>query len=137
VYQQSTYAPDAAYRWMGSIAMDKVGNMALGYSASSSSIHPEIRFTGRLAGDALNSMTQGEATITSGPGSQTTYSRWGDYTSMAVDPVDGCTFWYTDEYIPANGNFNWKTRLASFQLPGCTATVANDFSISATRHPDR
>jgi hypothetical protein len=130
VYQQSTYAPDATYRWMGSIAMDKVGNMAMGYSASSSSIHPQIRFTGRLAGDALNSMTQGEGTITSGAGSQTTYSRWGDYTSMAVDPADGCTFWYTDEYIPANGNFNWKTHLASFQMPGCSGTVNNDFAIS-------
>jgi hypothetical protein len=130
VYQQSTYAPDATYRWMGSIAMDKVGNMALGYSASSSSIHPQIRFTGRLAGDALNSMTQGEGTLTSGAGSQTTYSRWGDYTSMAVDPADGCTFWYTNEYIPANGNFNWKTHLASFQLPGCSGTVSNDFAIS-------
>jgi hypothetical protein len=130
VYQQSTYAPDSTYRWMGSIAMDKVGNMALGYSASSSSIHPQIRFTGRLAGDGLNSMTQGEGTIASGAGSQTTYSRWGDYTSMAVDPTDGCTFWYTDEYIPANGNFNWKTHLASFQMPGCTGTTSNDFSLS-------
>jgi hypothetical protein len=130
VYQQSTYAPDSTYRWMGSIAMDKVGNMALGYSASSSSIHPQIRFTGRLAGDPLNSMTRGEGTITSGAGSQTTYSRWGDYTSMAVDPADDCTFWYTNEYIPANGNFNWKTHLASFQLPGCSGTVNNDFSIT-------
>jgi hypothetical protein len=112
--------------------MDKVGNMALGYSASSSSISPQIRFTGRLAGDALNSMTQGEGTITAGAGSQTSYSRWGDYTSMAVDPIDGCTFWYTDEYLPATGNFNWKTHLASFQLPGCSGTTSNDFSISAS-----
>jgi hypothetical protein len=130
VYQQSTYAPDTAYRWMGSIAQDKVGNTALGYSASSSSIHPQIRFTGRLAADTLNSMTQGEGTITSGAGSQTTYSRWGDYTSMAVDPADGCTFWYTNEYEPSNGNFNWRTHLASFQLPGCSGTATNDFSIS-------
>jgi hypothetical protein len=130
VYQQSTYAPDTTDRWMGSIAQDKVGNIALGYSASSSSIHPQIRFTGRLAGDALNSMTQGEGTITSGAGSQTSYSRWGDYTSMALDPADGCTFWYTNEYEPANGNFNWKTHLASFQLPGCSSTATNDFSIS-------
>ncbi|HKT00294.1 MAG TPA: hypothetical protein VJT31_12245 [Rugosimonospora sp.] len=132
VYQQSTYAPDSTYRWMGSIAMDKVGNMALGYSASSSSIHPQIRFTGRLAGDGLNSMTQGEGTITSGAGSQTTYSRWGDYTSMAVDPADGCTFWYTNEYEPANGNFNWRTHLASFQLPGCSGTATNDFSMAVS-----
>jgi hypothetical protein len=130
VYQQSTYAPDSAYRWMGSIASDKVGNLALGYSASSSSINPQIRFTGRLAGDALNSMTQGEGTIASGTGSQTSYSRWGDYTSMSVDPADGCTFWYTDELLPANGNFNWKTHLAAFQLPNCASTATNDFSMT-------
>jgi hypothetical protein len=132
VYQQSTYAPDTTYRWMGSIAMDKVGNAALGYSASSSTIHPQIRFTGRLAADTLGQMTQGEGTITSGAGSQTTYSRWGDYTSMAVDPVDGCTFWYTNEYEPANGNFNWKTHLASFQLPNCSGTPTNDFTLNAS-----
>jgi hypothetical protein len=132
VFQQSTYAPDATYRWMGSMAMDKAGNIAVGYSGSSSSLHPQIRFTGRLAADPLNAMTQGEGTIISGPGSQTTYSRWGDYTSMAVDPADGCTFWYTNEYLPATGNFNWRTRLASFQLPGCSGTVTNDFSISVS-----
>src|SRR5881392_1185205 len=84
VFQQSTYAPDSTYRWMGSIAMDKVGNMALGYSASSSAIRPQIRFTGRLAGDVPNTMTQGEGTIIAGAGSQTGFPRWGDYTSMSV-----------------------------------------------------
>jgi hypothetical protein len=131
VFQQGTYAPDSTYRWMGSIAMDHVGNIAMGYSDSSSSAHPSIRFTGRLAGDALGTMTQGETTVITGGGSQTTYSRWGDYTSMAVDPADDCTFWYTNEYEPSTGNFNWNTRLASFQLPGC-AVATNDFSISAS-----
>ncbi|MCW2916947.1 MAG: hypothetical protein JWN52_5015 [Actinomycetia bacterium] len=130
VYQQGTYAPDSTYRWMGSIAMDKVGNIALGYSQSSSSAHPSIRFTGRAPSDALGTMTQAETTTITGAGSQTSYSRWGDYTSMAVDPADGCTFWYTNEYEPANGNFNWHTRLASFTLPGCATTTGNDFSIS-------
>ncbi|MEV4257656.1 hypothetical protein AB0J52_31240 [Spirillospora sp. NPDC049652] len=132
VYQQGTYAPDSAYRWMGSIAMDHVGNIALGYSQSSSSVHPSIRFTGRAPSDPLGTMTQVETTTITGAGSQTSYSRWGDYTSMAVDPSDDCTFWYTNEYEPANGSFNWHTRLTSFTLPGCTSTPANDFSISAS-----
>jgi len=132
VYQQGTYAPDSTYRWMGSIAQDKVGNTALGYSQSSSSVHPSSRYTGRLAGDTLGSMTQGEVTAITGGGSQTTYSRWGDYTSMAVDPADDCTFWYTNEYIPSNGNFNWHTRLASFTLPNCNSTSANDFSVAVS-----
>ncbi|MFI6685713.1 hypothetical protein [Streptomyces sp. NPDC050485] len=129
VYQQGTYAPDATYRWMGSIAQDKAGNTALGYSQSSSSTHPSIRFTGRLAADAPGTMTQAESTITTGGGSQTSYSRWGDYTSMAVDPSDDCTFWYTDEYEPANGSFNWHTRIASFTLPNC-GVPSNDFALS-------
>ncbi|MFF3914254.1 hypothetical protein ACFYZB_12330 [Streptomyces sp. NPDC001852] len=132
VYQQGTYAPDSTYRWMGSIAEDKVGNIALGYSQSSSSAHPSIRYTGRLAGDTLGTMTQGEVTAITGGGSQTSYSRWGDYTSMAVDPADDCTFWYTNEYIPANGNFNWHTRLAAFTLPNCGSTASNDFSIGVS-----
>jgi hypothetical protein len=132
VFQQSTYAPDATFRWMGSVAMDKVGNMALGFSDSSSTTHPSVRFTGRLAGDPAGQMTQGESTAVTGAGSQTgTLTRWGDYTSMSVDPADGCTFWYTNEYIPANGTFNWKTRNVSFTLPNCTGTPPpNDFSIS-------
>ena len=132
IFQQGTYAPDASYRWMGSIAMDKVGNMALGYSTSSSSLHPEIRYTGRLAGDAAGQMTQGEATIFAGAGSQTgTLSRWGDYSSMSIDPADDCTFWYTTEYIPANGTFNWRTRIASFTFPSCINN-GPDFALSAT-----
>ncbi len=130
VYQQGTYAPDSTYRWMGSIAMDHGGDIALGYSQSSSSTNPSIRFTGRAPGDALGTMTQAETTIITGGGSQSSYSRWGDYTSMSIDPVDDCTFWYTDEYEPANGSFNWRTRLASFQLPGCSTT--QDFSLSAS-----
>ncbi|HEY4886906.1 MAG TPA: pre-peptidase C-terminal domain-containing protein [Myxococcales bacterium] len=133
IFQQGTYAPDASYRWMGSIALDQAGNMGLGFSTSSSSLHPEIRYTGRLAGDAPGQMTQGEGTIIAGLGSQTgsNLARWGDYSMMAVDPVDDCTFWFTTEYIPANGAFNWRTRIGSFKFPGCGAAPVNDFSISA------
>ncbi|MCU1680507.1 MAG: hypothetical protein JWQ81_1246 [Amycolatopsis sp.] len=132
VYQQGTYAPDSTYRWLGSLAMDKTGNIALGYSASSSSINPQIRFTGRLAGDTLGQMTQAESTIVAGTGSQTTYSRWGDYSSMTVDPTDGCTFWYTHEYLSTTGARVWKTRNTSLTLPGCGGTATNDFSLSAS-----
>src|SRR5207248_3231228 len=120
VFQQGTYAPDSTYRWMGSIAQDQSGDMALGFSKSSSSTHPAIAYTGRLVGDASGTMSQGEATVISGPGSQTGgLSRWGDYSEITVDPVDDCTFWYVNEYLPANGSFNWHTRIASFKFPSC------------------
>ena len=120
VYQQSTYSPDTTYRWLGSVAMDKQGNMAMGYSASSSTLHPAIRYTGRLATDALSTM-QAEASMVEGTGSQSgnNLSRWGDYSAMTVDPVDDCTFWYTNEYLKTTGSFNWNTRLASFKFPTC------------------
>jgi len=119
VYQQGTFSPDSSSRWMGSIGMDKVGNIAIGYSASSSATTPSIRYTGRVPGDALGTM-QSEATIFTGAGSQTgSLHRWGDYSSMSIDPSDDCTFWYTTEYIPSNGTFNWKTRIASFKMQGC------------------
>ncbi|WP_267225534.1 hypothetical protein [Dyella silvae] len=120
VYQQSTFAPDQTYRWLGSVAMDKQGNMALGYSASSSTIHPAIRYTGRLATDPLNTM-QSENSIIEGLGSQSgnNLSRWGDYSAMTIDPVDDCTFWYTNEYLRTTGAFNWNTRLESFKFSTC------------------
>ena len=133
LFQSGTYAPDSNYRWMGSAAMDSAGDVGLGFSVSSSSTHPGIAYTGRLANDATGTMPQGESTVVSGGGSQTGgLSRWGDYSSMSVDPADGCTFWYTNEYLPSNGSFNWVTRIASFKFPSCgTAPPANDFSISA------
>jgi hypothetical protein len=120
VYQQSTFSPDTSYRWMGSVAMDKMGDMALGYSVSSSALHPAIRYTGRLATDALSTM-QSENSIIEGLGSQSgnNLSRWGDYSAMTVDPVDDCTFWYTTEYLKSTGSFNWNTRIASFKFPTC------------------
>jgi hypothetical protein len=135
VFQQGTYAPDSNYRWMGSIALDQAGDMALGYSVSSSSLHPGIRYTGRVAADPAGTMPQGEATIITGAGSQTgqNLSRWGDYSSMTIDPSDDCTFWYTNQYIPANGAFNWKTRIGTFKFPNCGGPPPpNDFSISTS-----
>ncbi|OLE20748.1 MAG: hypothetical protein AUG49_23995 [Catenulispora sp. 13_1_20CM_3_70_7] len=126
VHQQGTYAPDSSFRWMGSAAQDKAGDIVLGYSQSSGVSFPSIRITGRNSSDPPGTMTQPEATLFTGSGSQTTYSRWGDYTSMSIDPTDDCTFWYTDEYQPAFGSFNWQTRLAAFQMPGC---VTPTFSI--------
>jgi hypothetical protein len=88
IYQQGTYSPDSTYRWLGSVAMDQQGNMAMVYSASSSSVSPSIRYTGRLASDPLGQMSQGEGTLIAGSGSQTgTASRWGDYADITVDPL--------------------------------------------------
>jgi len=125
LFQQGTYAPDNVHRWMGSAAMDKVGNIALGYSVVDGvSVYPGIRYTGRLAGDSLGQMTLGEGTVIDGTGVQrTTNSRWGDYSSLNVDPVDDCTFWYVNEYYTLAGQESstagWQTRIASFKLPGC------------------
>jgi hypothetical protein len=130
IYQQGTYAPDATYRWMGSAAMDKTGNIAIGYSASSSALHPSIRYTGREAGDPLGTL-QAEQIIITGGGSQTGLSRWGDYAAMRIDPSDDCTFWFTSEYIPGNGSFNWHTRVASFKFNSCGVSTP-DFTIGAT-----
>jgi len=117
--QQGTYAPDSTDRWMGSIAMDKVGNLALGYSASSGSLHPSIRFTGRAPGD-LPGFLAIETSILDGTGSQTrNLSRWGDYSGMTIDPTDDCTFWYTNQYLKTDGTDNWSTRIASFKFASC------------------
>ncbi len=119
VFQQGTFSPDSTSRWMGSIAMDKNSDIALGYSASSSSVFPSIRYTGRMPSDAAGTM-EAENTIFSGPASQTgSLHRWGDYSAMAVDPTDDCTFWYTNEYIPSTGSFNWSTRIANFKFNTC------------------
>lgn len=121
VYQQGTFAPDSNYRWMGSIAMDKVGNIALGYSVSSASLKPSIRYTGRAPGDPLGTL-QAENTILNGNGSQlSNLSRWGDYSAMTIDPTDDCTFFYTNEYLKANGTFNWSTQIASFKFSSCSS----------------
>lgn len=116
-FQEGTYQPDTTWRWMGSISMDGQGNIALGYSASSSAIFPELRYTGRLAGDPLGTLPQGEATLYAGTGAQiNTSNRWGDYSDMTVDPVDDQTFWFTSEYYDNTSSFNWRTRIGSFKI---------------------
>jgi hypothetical protein len=124
LHQEGTYAPaDGLNRWMGSAAMDKNGNIALGYSVSSRSKFPSIRYTSRMAGDPLGTMPGGEVELATGSDVQArSFNRWGDYSSMSVDPVDGCTFWYTQEYQrndDGRRDFDFKTRIGSFKLPGC------------------
>jgi hypothetical protein len=120
VYQESTYQPDTTWRWMGSLAMDWQGNLALGYSASSASINPEVRYAGRLVTDPPNTLPQAEVTLFAGTGSQTgTGNRWGDYSGLTIDPADDCTFWYTNEYYVSTGTFNWSTRIGNFRFPSC------------------
>ena len=119
VHQNSTFRPNADARWMGSAAFDKLGNIAIGYSASSSTINPAIRIAGRRRTDPKN-LLRTELTVQQGTGSQTgTLDRWGDYTTMQIDPADDCTFWYTNQYLATNGSFNWRTRIASFKFPNC------------------
>jgi hypothetical protein len=121
VFQQGTFAPDTNFRWMGSIGMDKAGDIAVGYSVSSSSINPAIRYTGRAPGDTLGTL-QAENSIIEGAGSQNGgLNRWGDYSAMTIDPGDDCTFFYTNEFLKADGSFNWSTRIASFKFPSCTS----------------
>ena len=121
---------------MGSVAMDSAGNIALGYSVSSSSVYPGIRYTGRLVSDPLGQLPQGETTLIAGSGSQTgTGYRWGDYTMMTVDPTDDCTFWYTNEYMPTTGGAPWKTRIGSFKFANCPsgpAPTATNTPVPAT-----
>ncbi|HEY0005342.1 MAG TPA: hypothetical protein VGB17_11080 [Pyrinomonadaceae bacterium] len=119
VYQQGTYAPTAEYRWMGSAAMDKTGGIAVGYNISSSSIKPSIRYAYRGPSDPAGTLGN-ETIVLAGTGSQTaTLSRWGDYSTLSVDPVDGCTMVFTTEYLPANGTYNWSTYIYSFKLSTC------------------
>ena len=119
VEQQGTFSPDSENRWMGSVAMDKYGDIGMGYSLTSGSRNPAIAYAARKAGDAPGTMSLGEQLLFQGPGSQIdTGNRWGDYSSMSVDP-NGCDFWFTTEYIPGTGSFNWGTRIGSFTLPGC------------------
>jgi hypothetical protein len=134
LYQQGTFAPDSAYRWMGSAAMDGAGNIAIGYSKSSSSVYPSIAFAGRTPSMAPGSLGT-ETVLVPGKGAQTTYNRWGDYTALRIDPDDDTTFWYTNEYYTKNSlffNFNWSTAIASFTVGAGGAGSTPDFSLSAS-----
>ena len=125
IHQQGTFAPDADHRWMASVAMDGAGNMALGYSVSGATTFPSVRYTGRLAGDPLGAMTMAETEVVAGTGAQTHSSgRWGDYSMMAVDPTDECTFWYTQQYYVTVSEMDWRTKIGRFSFPSCSGAPA-------------
>jgi hypothetical protein len=132
LFQQGTFAPDSNSRWMGSIGMDRAGDIAVGYSISSTFTFPGVRYTGRLPSDPVGTL-QSEATIVNGSGSQTGLTRWGDYSSMTIDPRDDCTFWYTQEYLQSSGSFNWSTRIGSFKFNACSGGNPVDGSIFFVR----
>jgi len=119
LFQQGTFAPTNDFRWMGSAAMDKTGGIAIGYNISSSSIVPSIRYAYRGPADPLGTLGN-ETTILVGSGIQTAnLTRWGDYSTISVDPVDGCQMVFTSQFQPANSNFNWNTYIHSFKLSTC------------------
>jgi hypothetical protein len=121
LHQEGTYAPaDGQNRWLGSIAMNGQGDIALGYSVSSGNTYPSVRYTTRTSSDPLGVLPGGEVELIAGTGAQTSSSnRWGDYSTMSVDPVDDCTFWYTQEYYTTTTSFDFKTRIGAFQGPSC------------------
>jgi hypothetical protein len=122
IYQQSTFAPDSDNRWMGSVAMDQNGDIGVGYSVSSGVTYPSIRVSGWQAGDPLGTL-QAETYSVIGSGSQTGYNRWGDYSAMRIDPVDDCTFWYTQQYEAVTASADWQTRIISFRFPSCGVSL--------------
>ena len=135
IAQQGTYAgdtptSDTAHRWMGSAALDRMGNLALGYSLSSGTLYPSIGIAGRLAGDPSGTLAQGERIIFSGTAAQLGVNRWGDYSSLSLDPLDGCTFWFTTEY--SAGGWNWHTRILAFKFPNCTDAPTGTLSGTVT-----
>jgi centrosomal CEP192-like protein/ASPM-SPD-2-Hydin domain-containing protein len=135
VFQSGTYAPDSSYRWMPSMAMDQNQDIAVGYSKSSgnSGDYPSLLYAGRVPGDAAGTL-ENEVILKQGEGSQSSggVDRWGDYTSMTVDPTDDCTFWFTEEYLKATGQnsgFNWSTAIGSFTFPGCGSGGSPNFNL--------
>jgi hypothetical protein len=138
--QQGTWAPaDGAHRWMPSAALDADGNLAIGYSTSSTSVYPSLRYAGRLLGDPAG-LAQGEATMRAGTSAQPLEaSRWGDYSSLNIDPLDDCTFWYTSQFYSGNGlecgaqqAACWRTWIGRFKYPSCAAAVPGTLSGTVT-----
>ena len=118
LYQQGTFAPDSAYRWMASGSMDRFGNIGFGYSFGSASHFPGQRFAGRLANDPLGKLTLRETVLMEGEAPQTNTLRWQDYAAAAVDPSDDCTIWYVGDYLKKDAT-SYSTRIGAFQMPGC------------------
>ena len=129
IFQEGTYAPgltDGIHRWMGSIAMNSLGDIALGFSAANNTnpaVFPSVFYTARHAGDPPGQMTLGEGSIINGTGSQTGSPRWGDYTAIDIDPTDDTTFWYINEYVPATSSIGWRLRIGAFSAGGATPTI--------------
>lgn len=135
LFQEGTYSPDATRRWIGSIAMDRQGNIALGYSASSTTVSPSARYAGRLACNPLGALPQGENSVQAGTGTNAS-SRWGDYAAMTVDPTDDCTFWFTTEYVQGSAT---PTRIASFKFDDCppaAPSAGSFFTVAPCRAVD-
>lgn len=118
LYQQGTFAPDSAYRWMGSAAMDGAGNIGIGYSFGGTPNFAGQRFAGRLAGDPKGELTLHEAVLAQGEAAQTNTKRWEDYAQTAVDPSDDCTIWYVGDYLRRDAP-GYSTRIGGFRMPGC------------------
>jgi hypothetical protein len=119
LFQQGTFAPDGGYRWMASPAIDRLGNIAVGYSFGDAAHFPGQRFAARLAADPKGLLTFRESVLVEGAAAQTTTLRWEDYTQTAMDPIDDCTIWYVGDYLKA-GQASYSTRIGAFRLPGCT-----------------
>jgi hypothetical protein len=137
IHQQGTFAPDTHNRWMGSIAQDRNGNIAVGYSVGSTTLFPSIRYTGWEVGDPLGTL-QAEVSLIEGGGSQTGSNRWGDYSSMRIDPSDDCTFWFTAEYQNTTQPTAWNTRIGSFKFPSCgtvTTPAATSTALVSSKNP--
>jgi hypothetical protein len=120
-YQQGTWAPaDGNSRWVGSIAQDHAGNTLLGFSASSSTLYPGLYYAGRLLGDPPGELS-GDASLFPGSGSQLGGSRWGDYSTLSVDPLDDCTFYYANEYYASSSSTAWQTKIGAIKFDECVA----------------
>jgi hypothetical protein len=119
VFQQGTVAANNVYLWVPSIAQDKQGNIAVGFSAGNGvGVRPTLAVAGRLPGDPPGTMRTPHALVI-GSGVQTGTSRWGDYAAMTIDPIDDCTLWFTGEYMKTSGSRSWSTRITSFTFPSC------------------
>jgi hypothetical protein len=112
VHQEGTYAPDGHSRWMSSIAMDGAGNIALAYCVTSATMFPSLRFAGRLASDPMGTMPRGEVTLLDGTAANAS-NRYGDYSTLSIDPADDHMFWFTGEF---NGARTWSTRIGTFEF---------------------
>ncbi len=136
LYQQGTYAPDAFYRWMGSIGMDRQGNIAMGYSFGGAPNFAGQRFAGRLDGDPPGALTLHETILAEGEASQTNTLRWEDYATTAMDPADDCTFWYVGDYLK-KGAASYSSRIGAFRLPGCLRATVSGASYLDLNHNGR